>query len=56
MLTDSALEQLRQAIDHIDIELLNLLAKRSQYCNQVGEHKVSANLQTRDLDREKAND
>jgi chorismate mutase/prephenate dehydratase len=53
MLTDSALEQLRQAIDHIDIELLNLLAKRSQYCNQVGEHKVSANLQTRDLDREK---
>lgn len=54
MLSDETLAQLRQDIDHLDIDLINLLSKRMQLCNQVGRHKVETNAPTRDLDREKS--
>ncbi len=53
MLSDEALDQLRQEIDHIDINLINLLSKRNQLCEKVGEHKLITGSPTRDLDREK---
>ncbi|MCO7227141.1 bifunctional chorismate mutase/prephenate dehydratase [Pleionea sp. CnH1-48] len=44
---------MRQNIDHIDIEVLELLAKRHELCVKVGEHKIEAGHPTRDLEREK---
>ncbi|NVJ49636.1 MAG: chorismate mutase [Gammaproteobacteria bacterium] len=53
MLSSEQLNALREQIDHIDLELIKLLAERQQLCDQVGQHKISAGLETRDLEREK---
>ncbi|MEE4246253.1 MAG: bifunctional chorismate mutase/prephenate dehydratase [Kangiellaceae bacterium] len=47
------LNKLRNDIDHLDIDLINLLAERNRKTQKVGELKVEHNLETRDLDRER---
>ncbi|WP_144394856.1 prephenate dehydratase [Pleionea sediminis] len=54
MLSNKELNKLREAIDHLDLELLNLLARRISLCDQVGEHKIATQSVTRDPEREDA--
>ncbi len=52
MLSNTELNQLRETIDHLDLELLTLLSKRSEICDQIGRHKIESGTVTRDLERE----
>lgn len=48
------LETLRQELDRIDKDLLDLVAKRFTVTQQVGEYKKAHNLPVRDLAREQS--
>ncbi len=53
MLTNEELNNLRRDIDHLDIDLLKLIAKRQTLCSEIGQYKIHESQPTRDLDREK---
>lgn len=47
------IQEFRGELDNIDKEILNLLEKRFQICQQIGEYKKQNNLPIEDLEREK---
>ncbi|NVJ61209.1 MAG: prephenate dehydratase [Gammaproteobacteria bacterium] len=47
------LSKLRERIDLIDLNLIELIAERQKLTDEVGQFKLSQNIQTRDLEREK---
>jgi chorismate mutase/prephenate dehydratase len=52
MLSNEELNQLRQEIDHTDIDLIQLLAKRLALSHEIGRHKLANQAPVRDLERE----